>query len=105
MAFGVANSSLPGRGPTPGLRYFFYAVISIALMFADKRQGWMEEVRYGLQAATYPLQLAVSSPSAAFGWMRESVQTRDALRAENSDMRTRMRDLELRTMRYELTPA
>jgi len=101
MAFGVANSSLPGRGPTPGLRFVFYAVLAIVLMFLDKRQGWMERVRYGLQAATYPMQLAVSSPSTAWSWMRESVRTRDALRVENTDLRTRLRDLELRTMRYD----
>jgi rod shape-determining protein MreC len=101
MAFGVANSSLPGRGPTPGLRFVAYSVLAIVLMFLDKRQGWMEEVRYGLQAATYPMQLAVSSPSTAWGWMRESARTRDALRVENTELRTRMRDLELRTMRYD----
>ena len=101
MAFGVANSSLPGRGPTPGLRFVAYAVLAIVLMFLDKRQGWMEEVRYGLQAATYPMQVAVSSPSTAWDWMRESTRTRDALRVENNELRTRMRDLELRTMRYD----
>jgi rod shape-determining protein MreC len=101
MAFGVANSSLPGRGPTPGLRFLGYAILSIALMFLDRREGWMEQVRYVLQGATYPLQLAVSSPSAAWGWVRESVRTRDTLRAENGELRNRLRDLELRTMRYE----
>ncbi len=101
MAFGVANSSLPGRGPTPGLRFALYAILAITLMFLDKRGGWMEQVRYGLQAATYPLQLAVSSPSTAWSWMRESARTRDSLRVENNDLRTRLRNLELRSMRYE----
>jgi rod shape-determining protein MreC len=101
MAFGVANSSLPGRGPTPGLRFALYAILAITLMFLDKRGGWMEQVRYGLQAATYPLQVAVSSPSTAWSWMRESARTRDSLRVENNDLRTRLRNLELRSMRYE----
>ena len=101
MAFGVANQSLPGRGPTPGLRFLGYAILSITLMFLDRREGWMEQVRFGLQTTTYPLQLAVSSPAAAWGWMRESSRTRETLRAENTELRTRLRDLELRTMRYE----
>jgi rod shape-determining protein MreC len=101
MAFGVANQSLPGRGPTPGLRFLGYAIVSIALMFLDRREGWMEQVRYGLQGTTYPLQLAVSSPSAAWGWVRESVRTRDTLRSENGELRNRLRNLEIRTMRYE----
>ena len=75
MAFGVANQSLPGRGPTPGLRFALYAILAITLMFLDKRGGWMEQVRYGMDAATYPLQLAVSSPSTAWNWMRESART------------------------------
>lgn len=101
MAFGVANQPLPGRGPTPGLRFVCYAVLSITLMFLDRREGWMEQVRFGLQTATYPLQLAVSSPGTAWTWVRESVRTRERLRAENTELRTRLRDLELRTMRYE----
>ena len=101
MAFGVANQSLPGRGPTPGLRLIGYAVLAITLMFLDRREGWMDQVRFGLQTAIYPLQLAVSSPGTAWGWVRESSRTRETLRAENTDLRTRLRDLELRTMRYE----
>ena len=100
MAFGVANQSLPGRGPTPGLRFVGYAVLAITLMFLDRREGWMEQVRFGLQTAMYPLQLAVSSPGTAWGWVRESSRTRETLRAENTELRTRLRDLELRTMRY-----
>jgi rod shape-determining protein MreC len=101
MAFGVANQSLPGRGPTPGLRFIGYAVLAITLMFVDRREGWMEQVRFALQTAMYPLQLAVSSPGTAWGWIRESSRTRERLREENTDLRTRLRDLELRTMRYE----
>jgi rod shape-determining protein MreC len=101
MAFGVATGSLPGRGPTPGLRFIGYAVLSIVLMFLDRREGWMEQVRFGLQTAMYPLQMAVSSPGTAWSWVRESARTRERLREENTDLRTRLRDLELRTMRYE----
>ena len=101
MAFGVANSSLPGRGPTPGLRFIGYAVLAITLMFLDRREGWREQVRFGLQTAMYPLQVAVSSPGTAWSWVRESSRTRERLREENTELRTRLRDLELRTMRYE----
>jgi rod shape-determining protein MreC len=61
----------------------------------------MEQVRFGLQTAMYPLQLAVSSPGTAWTWVRDSARTRERLRAENTELRTRLRDLELRTMRYE----
>jgi rod shape-determining protein MreC len=102
MAFGVsANRSLASRGPSPGFRFALYAIMSVTLMFLDQRGEWLRDVRYVLQAAAYPIQLAVSSPSAAWRWMSESVQTRDALRLENEQLRTRQRQLEIRTARYD----
>jgi rod shape-determining protein MreC len=102
MAFGVsANRSLASRGPSPGFRFALYAITAVTLMFLDQRGQWLSEARYVLQAAAYPVQLAVSSPSTAWRWLQESSQTRDALRAENEALRTRQRQLEIRTLRYD----
>ena len=70
-------------------------------MFLDQRWEYLEQVRYGLSIAASPIELAVSSPSAAWRWIQESVTTRDALKAENARLTTRNRELELRSMRYE----
>jgi rod shape-determining protein MreC len=70
-------------------------------MFLDQRHGWMEQARFGLQFLTYPIQLAVSSPTKAWGWMRENFETRDALRAENERLKEQDRLLAIRAMRYE----
>jgi rod shape-determining protein MreC len=70
-------------------------------MFLDQRHGWLEHARYVLQAATYPVQLAVSSPASAWKWLQEISETRDALRAENARLRDQDRLLALRAMRYE----
>ncbi len=43
-----------GTRPHPGLRFIGYAVLAITLMFLDRREGWMEQVRFGLQTAMYP---------------------------------------------------
>jgi rod shape-determining protein MreC len=99
MAFGTGASS--ARGGSPGFRFTLYAILSIVIMFLDQRGAYLEQVRYGLNFLVYPIQLAVSSPSAAWHWMRESMETRDALRAENERLTTRNRELELRSMRYE----
>jgi rod shape-determining protein MreC len=102
MAFGVsANRSLASRGPSPGFRFTLYAIMSVTLMFLDQRGQWLAEVRYILQGAAYPIQLAVSSPSAAWKWLRESAQTRDTLRVENAALRARTRELEMQAMRYD----
>ena len=98
--FGSGGSrSFGGRGPSFGFRFFCYAVISVVLMFYDKKGGWLDTARYGLQAAVYPLQLAVNSPSAAWRWMKESFATRESLQKEVDGLRDQLRDQQLITMR------
>jgi rod shape-determining protein MreC len=99
VAFGTGASS--ARGGSPGFRFALYATLSILIMFLDQRGEYLEQVRYGLNIAAYPIQLAVSSPSAALRWMQESSATREALRADNARLVLRNRELELRSMRYE----
>jgi rod shape-determining protein MreC len=101
-AFGTgAGRPLYGRGGSPGFRFTFYALLAVVVMYLDQRQHYLEHVRYLLQAAAYPIQLAVNSPPAAWRWIRESTQGRAQLEAENARLRAAARDLELRSMRYE----
>jgi rod shape-determining protein MreC len=101
-AFGTGASSrtLQGRGSS-GFRFTLYAVLAVVAMYLDQRGHYLEQVRYALQAAAYPIQLAVSSPPAAWHWLQDSFQSRAALQAENARLRAQQRDLELRSMRYE----
>jgi rod shape-determining protein MreC len=100
-AFGTGSRSLQGRGGSAGFRFTLYAVLSVVVMFLDQRQGWLERARYVLQAASYPLQLAVSSPTTAWRWLQESFATREALESENNRLRDQQKLMELRSMRYE----
>src|SRR5689334_16588720 len=68
-------------------------------MFYDQKGGWLDTARYGLQAAVYPLQLAVNSPSAAWRWLEESFTTREKLQAEVDQLRNQLRDQRLITLR------
>lgn len=98
--FGSGGSrSLGGRGPSFGFRFFCYALLSVVLMFYDRRGGWLDTARYGLQAAVYPLQLAVNSPSAAWRWLEESFATRESLQAEIETLRMQLREQQLATLR------
>jgi rod shape-determining protein MreC len=98
--FGSGGSrSFGGRGPSFGFRFFCYAVLSVVLMFYDQRGGWLDTARYGLQAAIYPLQLAVNSPSAAWRWLDESFTTRETLQKEVDTLRNQLREQQLVTMR------
>jgi len=101
-AFGVGgNRRLTGHGSPPGFRFTLYALLSIVVMVLDQRGGWLNQARFLLQAAAYPLQLAVSSPSAAWAWIKESTETREALREENKRLRIRESELALRALDYE----
>src|SRR4051812_11962706 len=99
MAFGTGGSS--ARGGSPGFRFAIYAILSIVIMTLDQKGEYLEKVRYALSIAAQPIQMAVSSPSAAWRWMQESSATRESLRAENARLVTRNRELEQRSMRYE----
>ena len=103
--FGSGSSSFGGRGPSFGFRYFCYAVVSVVLMFYDQKGGWLDTARYGLQAAIYPLQLAVNSPSAAWRWTKESFATRESLQAQVDALRDQLREQQLITMRQSALQA
>ncbi|HEU5443693.1 MAG TPA: rod shape-determining protein MreC, partial [Steroidobacteraceae bacterium] len=96
-----AGRPLQGRGGSPGFRFALYAILSIAFMVLDQRFNWLGRAHYALQAASYPVELAVSSPVAAWHWVQNSFATRDSLEAENKLLRTQLRDLEVRSMRYD----
>jgi len=101
-AFGTAaGRPLQGRGGSPGFRFTLYAALAVVVMYLDQRQHYLEQLRYVLQAAAYPMQLAVNSPPAAWAWIRRSFESREQLQAENARLRAGQRDLELRSMRYE----
>jgi rod shape-determining protein MreC len=102
MAFaggGPNNTSV--RDSAPGPRFFVFAVLSVVLMYFDQRDGWSERIRYVLQAAAYPVQVAVGSPRMLWTATRDLFQTRASLREENEALRKRERELSLATMRYQ----
>jgi rod shape-determining protein MreC len=90
---------LYGRGPSPGLRFTLYAIVSIVLMYYDRHGQIVQRIRYALQAMVYPVQVAVGSPQQAYRSITDSFQTRRSLRAENAQLRGALREAQLATMR------
>jgi rod shape-determining protein MreC len=90
---------LYGRGPSAGLRFTGYAVLSIVLMYYDQHGHLAQRLRFALDASAYPVQVAVSSPGAGWRWLTQSFEARDELRAENQQLRARVSGLELSVMR------
>lgn len=99
MSNAAASRNIPTRGAAAGLRFFGYALLALALMWIDQRGGWLDSVRFALQAAAYPLQMALASPAAAWQWTRATFEQREALQSENAALRARIRELELLALR------
>ncbi len=100
--FGTAvNRPLYGRGPSPGLRFTGYALLSLTIMYFDQRGQLSERLRYGLQAISYPIQLLVSSPRSLWRGISSTFQTRSSLSIENAALKARTRELELAAMREQ----
>lgn len=99
MSNAATSRNILQRGTPAGLRFFVYAVLALSIMWLDQRGGWLDSARFGLQAITYPLQIALHSPIAAWEWTRDNFAQRAALQAENRQLRERIRELELLAMR------
>jgi rod shape-determining protein MreC len=56
-------------------------------MVLDHRGSYLEDIRGQLAAAFYPVQQAVDAPFRATRWLRENLAFRDALLAENTELR------------------
>lgn len=69
-------------------------------MVLDQRMDWLERARFALQALTYPVEVAVNSPVTAWHALERSFASRERLEAENQRLRTRVRDLQVRTLRF-----
>jgi rod shape-determining protein MreC len=90
-----------GRGPSPGLRFTVYALLSLTLMYLDQRARWSERLRFGLAAVAYPVQVAVNSPAAVWHWLTDSFASRTTLRGENLRMQEQLRVLQIAVLRQQ----
>jgi len=95
----ASSRNISQRGTPPGLRFFSYAVLALAIMWLDQRGGWLDTARFGLSAVAYPLRIALESPISAWEWTRDNFAERAALQNENFELRERVRALELLAMR------
>jgi rod shape-determining protein MreC len=101
MAFAGGGLNSPSaRDTAPGPRFFVFAVLSIVLMYFDQRDGWSQRVRYVLQAAAYPIQVAVGSPRSLWSATTDLFRTRGSLQKENAALKAREQELSLTAMRF-----
>src|SRR5580693_5516228 len=103
----VAFRSTDASGRTTGLlfRCVLYSLIALALIIVDKRYAHLVKIRQFLSVVAYPVQVAVASPFEGWHWFRDSVTTRDALRADKAKLEAELRLAQFRLQRYEALEA
>jgi len=98
----VAFRNTDASGRTSGLllRCVLYSLLALGLIIFDKRYDHLGQIRRFLSVVAYPVQIAVASPFEGWDWFRESVTTRDALRADKARLESDLRLAQFRLQRY-----
>jgi rod shape-determining protein MreC len=103
----VAFRSTDTSGRTTGLlfRCVLYSLLALGLIIVDKRYDHLGKIRRLLSVVAYPVQVAVASPFQGWNWFRDSVTTRDVLRADKAKLEAELRLAQFRLQRYEALEA
>ena len=89
----LSSDSRPiiGRGPPLGARLFFLGIVSVAVMVADHRGGYLDTARNWLGVAAHPLYTIVQAPYDLWNWLTSSFADRERLRTENDKLTVDLR--------------
>ena len=99
------NNDASGRTSGLLLRCVLYSLLALGLIIFDKRYDHLGQIRRYLSMAAYPMQVAVASPFEGWDWFRESVTTRESLRADKASLESQLRLANFRLQRYEAVEA
>jgi rod shape-determining protein MreC len=99
----LSSDSRPiiGRGPLLGARFFFLAIISIAIMVLDHRAGYLDTARLWMSTAVHPLSAFVDAPHSLWNWLTSSFADRNRLRAENAELTEELRLARIKLLQHE----
>ena len=96
----TSSPHLSQRTPALGLRLLLLASLSILILVVDHRENHLDAVRRAIGATVYPLRVVVDAPVAMWRWIRESGETRNELRLENSRLNAERLLTHARLQRY-----
>src|SRR5437660_9816080 len=75
------------RGPSPLIRLAFFGLLSLALLFADTRYRYLENVRQSVAVVLYPLQRVVQWPGEAVAYVETYFASQRTLVDDNATLR------------------
>src|ERR1700684_4737723 len=93
------NTDASGRPTGLLLRCVLYALVALGLIIVDKRYDHLGQIRRLLSIVAYPVQVAVASPFEGWDWFRESVSSRETLRADKAKLEAELRLAQFRLPR------
>jgi rod shape-determining protein MreC len=99
------NTDTSGRTSGLLLRCVLYSLLALGLIIVDKRYDQLGRIRRVLSVVAYPVQIAVASPFEGWDWFRESMSSRETLRADKTRLESELRLAQFRLQRYEALEA
>ena len=78
------------RGPSPLARLAFFGLLSLALLFADTRYHYLENIRLAVGTLLYPLQRAVQFPGEALAYVGTYFSSQRTLSGDNAELKERL---------------
>ena len=100
MAAPARTTTGPARGGfSMGARFLLLSIACFALMILDHRDQHVERVRQALSVVVYPLRVLVDLPFRGWDSIRTNFATREALVAENEQLKRERLNAEFRLQR------
>jgi len=78
------------RGPSPLARLAFFGLLSLALLFADTRYRYLENIRQVVATILYPLQRAVLLPGDVLAYAGTYFSSQRTLAGDNTVLKERL---------------
>jgi rod shape-determining protein MreC len=78
------------RGPSPLARLAFFALVSVALLFADTRYRYLENVRHAVGSVLYPVQRVLQLPAEGVSYVASYLASNRALAVDNQDLKQQL---------------
>ncbi|GHT82537.1 rod shape-determining protein MreC [Betaproteobacteria bacterium] len=89
------------RSLTAKVRLLIFVAVSLAMLVADLRFRYLEELRQGLSVLTYPLQMLASQPTDFVRNASIYFATLAKVQLENAELRRNQTDVAERLLRFE----
>ena len=88
------------RGVSTGVKLLVFALVSLAFMFLDYRQGHLGAIRSTLSVAVYPIRALVDLPFTGSRWLSTSMAERSRLLKDNKRLHAEALATNLKLQRY-----